>query len=83
MQNHIEEQPTLNTTRSSRVIKRPSHLKDYYCTNVAYDHWCGIVKHKALTAINRLEHSEHSNHKIALLNPKWKKAMDQEIFALE
>lgn len=69
--------------RSQRNIKSPTYLQDYQC-NTVIQHWCGLVKYKDLTDSKpQLDHCEPKNHEIALLKPEWKRAMDQEILALE
>ena len=76
---------TFPTPKSTRLLKPPSHLKDFVC---ATTHCCNVVHFDSLPSSNQLlllsqsKWQEPSTYKQAALDPLWVQAMNSELQAL-
>lgn len=72
--------PPPSLRRSTRLLSKPPHLKDYYCNLISYDTLPS--SHQALLT-STSNWSEPKNYKVASQDPQWVQAMQHELDALE
>ena len=81
-QRHAEQ--NIQTRRSTRAHKPPSHLHDYICNNIQTS-WCNMVStpHQLICLSAMEEYPEPMSYEEAATHAGWTEAMQKEIMALQ